>query len=356
MEIIGLMSGTSLDGLDIAHVKLVFDSVLGDSFELMHFSSIPFPEELRAQLRDASTASIATVTQLDIQLGTFFASCVRDFMSNFSIDSANITAIGCHGQTILHQPQLGYTLQIGNANVLAYQTGIRVINDFRSHDLCAGGQGAPLVPIGDFGLFREQADTFLNLGGFANLSYKDHDGFIRAYDICPLNVPLNKLVESIGLTYDKDGGLASQGEIHFFLLDLLNTLPYYHEDGPKSLGTEWLETQFYPLLKFNKTPENNLRTVVEHCAIQISGALEKCSARTVLCTGGGAKNSFVIERIRHYFSGELKLPSEEIIDFKEAIVFAYLAGLKLNGSINSLFTVTGATRNTIGGVIHDPGY
>lgn len=356
IEIIGLMSGTSLDGLDVAHVGISFDSDKGDSFEPIHFQTFDLPNKLRNEIRKAPESTIQMVSQLDYELGHYFADCVDNFIITHSIDSESIAAIGCHGQTILHQPQLGYTLQIGNGNILAYRTGIRVINDFRSHDVYAGGQGAPLVPIGDFGLFHDYAEAFLNLGGFANLSFKDTSGQIRAFDISPANLPLNRLIESTGQSFDRNGELSRQGEIDFFLLDLLNSLSYYDQLPPKSLGTEWLEEHFYPLIRFDKETKHNLRTLTEHIAYQISKQLEMSLAKRILITGGGAKNIFLIERIKHYYNGELILPSDELIDYKEAIIFAYLAALKLNNRVNSLSSVTGANRDMIGGVIHDPGY
>lgn len=355
MEIIGLMSGTSMDGLDIAHVVLYMDQEKGDSYEWLHGEVVTIPESIRKSIQKAPHSSITEVTQLDNQIGHFYADSVELFLKKYGISTGSIDAIGCHGQTILHQPSNGFTLQIGNGNILAFRTGIKVINDFRSHDICAGGQGAPLVPVGDFGLFKNEADTFLNLGGFANLSFKDKTGQIRAYDISPANLPLNKLAEAKGMDFDKNGDLSKSGEISFFLLDLLNSLPYYKQSYPKSLGTEWLESEFYPLIKFDREIENNLRTVTEHIAYQVAGELEKSDAKRVLVTGGGAKNRFLVERIQHYFDGDLVVPSDILIDFKEAIVFAYLAALKLQGRPNSLASVTGAKHDMVGGVIHDPG-
>ncbi len=357
LEIIGLMSGTSMDGLDIAHVAIhLSNDQAGDTFELLHSETIPIPKELKQKIVRATHASITDISLLDNQLGHFYADAVQKFLDKFNINHSSIAAIGCHGQTILHQPYNGFSLQIGNATVLAYRTKIKVINDFRNHDICAGGQGAPLVPIGDFGLFGMNAQAFLNLGGFANISYKDKTGQIRAYDISPANLPLNKLSEAKEMSFDKNGALAKSGEINFFLLDLLNSLPYYSQEFPKSLGTEWLESEFYPLIKFDKEIENNLRTVTEHIAIQVASELDKSKSNSVLVTGGGARNKFLIERIEHYFSGELILPSELLIDFKEAIIFAYLAALKIQNRYNSLASVTGAQQNMIGGVVHDPGF
>jgi len=353
-EIIGLMSGTSLDGLDIAHVKFDFNNNSNDSFVLLNADTVPIPEDLLQKLMDAPNFSVAQTLMLDKEFGTFLAQSVLKFIEKNKIVKNNIHAIASHGQTILHQPTNGFTLQIGCGSTLSYLTNINVINDFRTKDIVAGGQGAPLVPIGDFGLFSDLADGFLNIGGFANVSFKK-DNSIVAYDICPGNLPMNKLAHARNLEYDKNGNLAKSGEINFFLLDLLNSLDYYHLDGPKSLGTEWLEEFYYPLLKFDKEIENNLRTVVEHTAIQISNVLNNVNLSSVLVTGGGAKNGFLLERIQHYFNGELILPEQNIIDFKEAIVFAYLGALYLDKRPNALASVTGASKNTIGGVFHIPG-
>ena len=354
-EIIGLMSGTSLDGLDIAHVSFSMDANSGDSYHLMNCQTYDIPEDLRSKLSNAYNYSVPSICQLDKELGRFYADCVNDLIKKHGINKKNILAIASHGQTILHQPQNGFTLQIGCGSTLSYHTGIDVINDFRSLDIIAGGQGAPLVPVGDFGLFQNEAEAFLNIGGFTNVSFKKNEK-ILAFDICPGNLPLNKLALAKGLIYDKNGDLARSGEINFFLLDLLNSLDFYQKDGPKSLGTEWLEEHFYPLLKFDKEIENNLRTVVEHEAFQIGQKLNDAEVENVLITGGGSKNDFLISRIAHYFNGEIRLPSEDIIDFKEAIVFAYLGALYLEKRPNAISSVTGASKNMICGVFHRPGY
>jgi anhydro-N-acetylmuramic acid kinase len=353
-EIIGLMSGTSMDGLDIAHVKFDFNADSNDSFELLNTDTVPIPDELLQKLMDAPNFSVTQLLMLDKEFGRFLADSVTKFIDQKKIVKNSINAIASHGQTILHQPNNGFTLQIGCGSTLSYLTDINVINDFRTKDIVAGGQGAPLVPIGDFGLFSDLAEGFLNIGGFANVSFKKDDSIV-AYDICPGNLPLNKLAHAKNLAYDKNGELAKSGEINFFLLDLLNSLDYYLLDGPKSLGTEWIEEFYYPKLKFDKEIENNLRTVVEHTAIQISNVLNSAKLNSVLVTGGGAKNGFLIERIQHYFNGELILPEQKIIDFKEAIVFAYLGALYLDKRPNALSSVTGAKKNTIGGVFHLPG-
>jgi anhydro-N-acetylmuramic acid kinase len=352
-EMIGLMSGTSLDGLDIAHVRFHFGDDAHVAFELLHSKTVPYPIEIIQQLSHIDQLTLSGVMLLDKAIGHFCADEINRFILESNISKPDIAAIASHGQTILHQPSNGFTLQIGCGTTLAFHTGIKVVNDFRTKDVVAGGQGAPLVPIGDFDLFKDKADAFLNIGGFTNISYK-HDGAISAFDVSPGNLPLNKLAASKGLPYDKDGELARFGDINFFLLDLLNTLPYYEEKAPKSLGTEWLEEHFYPLIKFDKEIENNLRTITEHIGNQVGNALNNTGAKTVFVTGGGAKNAFLIERIQSYFDGRLYIPEAALIDFKEALIFAYLGALYLHGKPNALCSVTGAQRNTSCGVLHLP--
>lgn len=353
-EIIGLMSGTSLDGIDLAHVEFEITENQNHTYNLLHCKTFEFNDEIRIKLEEAPEYSVQAICKLDKELGYFFGDCINKFIAGNSIQKSSIKAIASHGHTILHQPSNGFTLQIGCGSTISYHTQIPVINDFRSRDIIAGGQGAPLVPVGDFGLFQNKAESFLNIGGFTNFSF-NQNGEIIAYDICPGNLPLNKLALSKGLSYDKNGEIAEAGEINFFLLDLLNSLHFYRLKGPKSLGREWLEEHFYPLLKFDKEIENNLRTVVEHEAFQISQVLNERHIKTVMITGGGAKNTFLISRIKHYFNGEVIIPDNTLIEFKEAIVFAYLGALYLDKQTNAIASVTGAERNTICGVLHIPG-
>jgi anhydro-N-acetylmuramic acid kinase len=350
-EIIGLMSGTSLDGLDIAHVKFDFIDKNEVRFQLLHSETVAFPEILLSKLLTATNASVPAMLQLDKELGNFFSIAVNDFIEKNNIDKTHIDAIASHGQTIFHQPENGFTYQIGCGSALAYYTQIPVINDFRTKDVIAGGNGAPLVPIGDFMLFKNEAASFLNIGGFCNISFRKNSEII-AFDCCPGNLPLNKLAGSRGLNYDANGAIASSGTINFFLLDLLNSLAYYQTNAPKSLGTEWLEEQFYPLLKFDKEIENNLCTVVEHIAFQISTILNENNLDSVFITGGGVKNEYLISRLAHYYKGKIIIPEQDIIDFKEAIIFGFLGALYLDNQSNNVPSVTGASKPIIGGVYH----
>ena len=352
-NIIGLMSGTSLDGLDVALVRLHRHENNTWTYELVQAETFSYQPDLIEKLSISTQLTAIQLFKLDKELGKSKGEFVNIFIQKHQIEKNTIDYIASHGHTVYHQPENGFTVQIGCGTTIAAISGIKVINDFRTKDVIHGGQGAPLVPIGDFELFNSEAESFLNIGGISNVSFKKN-GKITAFDCSPGNLPLNKLAQNKGLTYDKDGVLAKSGEINFFLLDLLNNLPYYTQNGPKSLGTEWLESEFYPLIKFDRDIENNLRTIIEHEAIQISNILNKNELKSVFITGGGALNNFLIERIGHYFEGKIILPERKIIEFKEAIVFAFLGALYAENIPNCLRDVTGADENVCGGVLHLP--
>jgi anhydro-N-acetylmuramic acid kinase len=354
LEIVGLMSGTSLDGLDIAHVSIEFKNQKVH-FELLNCETTPYDSEILLQLQKYNDLSIPEMLILDKKIGRYYGEKVNEFISKNNLNKKHIDAIACHGQTIFHQPQNGFTYQIGCGSTLAYVTGLKVINDFRTRDVIAGGQGAPLVPIGDFNLFANQAESFLNIGGFANISFKKGNKII-AFDICPGNLPLNLLANQIGLEYDKNGELAKSGIILPELLNRLNSLEFYRLNSPKSLGTEWLEDEFYKSIDGKYQTKDLLRTIVEHIAVQISSVLKNEKLASVFMTGGGTKNNFLIERIKVHFDGQLIVPEMKIIDFKEAIVFAYLGALYLRNEPTTLTSVTGAEREVCSGVLHIPGY
>jgi anhydro-N-acetylmuramic acid kinase len=344
------MSGTSLDGLDIAHVSFNFEGKQID-FELKNYETVPYSTAILNQLNHYLTLSVPEMLMLDKEIGSFYADKVNEFIKKFNIDKSKINAIASHGQTIFHQPQNGFTYQIGCGTTLAFKTGIDVINDFRTLDVIAGGQGAPLVPIGDFNLFSTKAKAFLNIGGFTNISFKKKDEII-AFDICSGNLPMNEAVKSIGLAYDNNGEIARKGEIDFAILVELQKLEHFHKSAPKSLGTEWLESEFYPIINKIESLENKLRTVIEHTAIEIINVLQSNNISSVYITGGGAKNNFLIERIRFFFKGEVIVPSEEIIDFKEAIIFAFLGARYLRNETTTVKSVTGASIEVSSGTFH----
>lgn len=352
-RIIGLMSGTSLDGVDIVYVEITKDEAKCWGFKLIHGDTIPYPDSLEELLRNAVNFSASKLLELDNSLGCYFGERVNDFIQKYAINRDEVDFISSHGHTIFHQPEKGFTLQIGSGICLSLESKLKVIANFRQKDVALGGQGAPLVPVGDKLLFANKANAFLNIGGFANISF-EREGVTSAFDICPGNLVLNKLTETIGLKYDEGGNLARGGELNFFLLDLLNNLPYYSAEKPKSLGVEWLQSEFDPLIKSDKDIASNLRTLVEHVAFQIAHVLNKEQLGSVLITGGGAFNTFLIERIQHYYEGEVLIPEPDVVNFKEAIVFAFLGVLCEENIPNCLSSVTGASRDSVGGVVYLP--
>ena len=350
--LIGLMSGTSLDGLDIAYV--LFSGQEGAvKFSLLKADTLPLPEPIKELLLNIENQSARTVFSLHHQLGLFYAEAVNAFIEQNEIDRSTIDAIASHGQTIFHQPDQGYTVQLGCGSTLAYHTGLPVINDFRSLDVVAGGQGAPLVPIGDHYLFRHLADAFVNIGGFSNISFNRENATL-AFDIGPGNLPLNEYARKLGLDFDKDGAIAAHHPSNPDLLAKLNKLPYYNVEGPKSLGTEWLNANFYPLLPSHLPSEIILSTLTEHVGQQIGQTLTKFGLKSVLLTGGGALNQTLVHHIARHYSGQIIIPEEAIIHYKEALIFAFLGYLYLENLPNCLSSVTGAERDVCGGTLHRP--
>lgn len=337
------MSGTSLDGLDVIHCTFKTTPPL---FTINYCKSFAYTDEWKNRLFNADKLSAKEFALLDNDITSLFASIISDFVNEHSINL--IDAISSHGHTVFHQPNLGYTVQVGSPSYLAAKTGATVIGDYRAADIALGGQGAPLVPIGDRDLFSEFKNR-INLGGFANISY-EKDGNTIAFDICPLNMGLNKLSTKLGFDFDDGGNIAKSGNVDEGLLAKLNTLDYYTMEGPKSLGKEWFDLEFYPLVeKSNATLEDKLRTVVEHSAIQLSKVMIKGSC---LVSGGGTHNKFLIERISDLSENEIIKPDVSIIDFKEALIFAYLGYLRLMEKNNVLKSVTGASKDHTAGIIH----
>ena len=227
--------------------------------------------------------------------------------------------------------------------------GHTIVCDFRVQDVLLGGQGAPLVPVGDQLLFP-QFDYCLNLGGFANISTVI-EGERKAYDICAVNTVLNFLAGKLNLPYDEDGRLAASGEVIVELLATLNDLSFYSEKPPKSLGMEWVEREIIPLLDPGQPIPSLMKTYVLHAAEQISKEVGNRSKDTVLVTGGGAYNSFLIDELKKRTSAQICIPSEEVVNFKEALIFAFLGVLKLRGENNVLCSVTGASKDHSSGKI-----
>lgn len=350
-SIIGLMSGTSLDGVDFAYCTFTHSENRWN-YKVHHVKTYPYPSSILETLSHTKEISSIELLQLDQQLGDFFGHLTNEFIEEYKIDRTKIDAVASHGHTVFHQPDRKITLQIGCGRSFSNRCGLPVINDFRKQDVLHGGQGAPLVPIGDLLLFADEADAFLNIGGFCNISVLGDP--IIAFDICPGNLPLNSNANLLGHPYDSGGQVAKNAKVNHQVLSKLNELDHYRITGPKSLGTEWLEEKFNPVLEEETSAENRLATVTEHEALQISKVLNSAQVKSVFITGGGAKNNFLIERIIFHFAGNVILPDLKLIDFKEAIVFAFLGALFLDNQVNCLASVTGATENVKGGVLYAP--
>lgn len=347
--VLGVMSGTSLDGLDLALCHFKKEGSVWN-YEILDTKTLPYPYQVAAQLNDSIHYAAEKLAAIDTQYAKLVASMINKFLAEKKIKPDYIAS---HGHTIFHQPNRGFTTQIGSGATLAALTGITTISDFRSTDVALGGQGAPLVPIGDELLFG-QYRACLNLGGFSNISYSYGNSRI-AYDISPCNLPLNQLAIQMGLSFDRDGTIAAQSHPDKDLIARLNQLEYYQREAPKSLGYEWLQTSFLPLVEqADISIPQKMRSVLEHIAIQLSNVINGLPIGDVMITGGGAHNKFLIARLKTLTNPDRKLiiPEKKIVNFKEAIIFALLGILRVREEVNCYASVTGASRDSCCGAIY----
>ena len=348
--VLGLMSGTSLDGLDVvvAHFELDPDGIWKYSIE--RAETLAYSSQWEMRLDQAHLLSREELNQLNVAYTQWLSERLTTYITKHKLQ--DLDAICFTGHTVLHQPEKGITVQLGNLSNIVDQLPCPVVCDFRTQDVALGGQGAPLVPVGDRFLFSEY-DGCLNLGGFANLSKMKEIPPV-AFDVCAFNRVLNPLSNQLGFSFDKDGQLAQSGELIKPLLDQLNQLPYYNKLGPKSLGREWVEATLLPILnQFNGVPtEDLLHTYLHHCAYQI-GRLWRTGER-ILLTGGGAHNLFFVKLLSFYSEGKFDLLDKQTIDFKEALVFGFIGVLRLRGEVNCYAAVTGAKQDHVVGKIFYP--
>jgi anhydro-N-acetylmuramic acid kinase len=348
-NVVGLMSGTSLDGLDIAYCEFSKDNDW--KFKLIHAETITYDDNWKEKLKNIHSVNAEKISEADAAYGKFLGQMVQVFCKKNSLQPDFISS---HGHTIFHQPQNGFTKQLGSGSNLAAESGFIVVNDFRSLDVALGGQGAPLVPVGDKLLFAEM-DICLNLGGIANISFNDNEERY-AYDVCACNMVLNFLANQKNLEYDVNGKLASQGKINKEFLEKLDKLFYYSKPYPKSLGREDVEKEIIPLLKeAGLSVEDSSATFCNHVARQISLSIKKIKSKNkMLITGGGAFHPYLINCIKKECDADVIVPEKSLIEFKEAIVFAFLGVLRMRGEINCLKSVTGARKDNCGGAIYYP--
>lgn len=339
------MSGTSLDGLDICYSKFIKTKSNWD-FQILTSETIPYSSEWEHALKNAIQLPNEELLKLDVDYGFYLGEKTSEFISKHKI--INLDLIASHGHTVFHQPKNKFTLQIGNGRAIKSKINKTVIYDFRSQDVILGGNGAPLVPIGDELLFSN-FDACLNLGGFSNISLK-RNGKRIAFDICPVNIILNDLALKLGKKFDDNGDLARTGLIDYELLDQLNQLKFYQEKAPKSLGIEWINEQVLPLIKTQKT-EDLLASFTEHSAVQIAKILDEFDVKNIFITGGGTYNNYLIEKIKAKTKTEIQIPKKEIIEYKEALIFAFMGVLRSLNLDNVLSSATGSQNDHCSGLV-----
>ena len=344
---LGLMSGTSLDGLDLCLATFTLKNGKW-SYKVECADAVTYPEELKKALATAQSMTALEYARLHSDYGIYLGKQVKAFMEKYRVKPQLAAS---HGHTIFHQPAIRLTSQIGSGAGIAAESGVPAVCDFRTTDVALHGQGAPLVPVGDRYLFGDY-DYCLNLGGFSNISSEGPDRTRQAYDITAVNYVLNHYTRQTGEDYDKDGNRARRGKVNPTLLDALNNLPFYKQTGPKSLGREWVEGQVLPLIdSFGMTTDDILATYCEHIALQTS-----CHVRLgskVLVTGGGAFNKYLIERMTAVAKTVIfHIPDDLTVNFKEALIFAFLGVLYVSDIPSCLSSVTGSLHDNIGGAMY----
>lgn len=345
--VLGMMSGTSCDGLDLMLCRIYFESSW--KFEIYKFETIAYSERERVQLNGLTSLSAADLLKADVEWGNKFGALAKDFL--FRHPEFSVDFIASHGHTVYHQPDNGFTFQLGKGANIARHSQLPVICDFRTTDVAWGGQGAPLVPIGDQ-LFFSDYDFCINLGGFANLSFSINRQRI-AFDVSPLNIVLNAYSQRLGLEYDEDGRIARSGNVNMACYDQLNSLSFYGLAPPKSLGKEWVIQNVFPLLEKHRLSEvDAMATFTEHAAYQLARSLQGWVGKALL-TGGGVYNDYFVERLQKLQPGiEFVIPSKDLVNGKEALIFALLGVLRWENNFNSWSSVTGALKDSTGGAIY----
>jgi anhydro-N-acetylmuramic acid kinase len=346
-HVVGMMSGTSLDGTDLILCRFHRDKGKWN-YKIHSAETFDYSPQWKKKLSEAIDLKAESLLLLNNEYGMYLGKLVNKFLTaeNLAVD-----LVASHGHTIFHQPDRMLTYQLGSGAAIAASCQITTVSDFRTMDISLGGQGAPLVPVGDELLFNDY-QFCLNLGGFANISNLK-EGTRIACDICPVNFVSNNLALRAGYEFDKEGLLGSRGKIIPELVDKLNALDFYTKPGPKSLGREWVESAFFPVFeRVESSPEDLLRSVYEHIAIQISNYINHYEPGKVLVTGGGAFNNFLMELIQQRSKSSLMVPDKQLVKFKEALIFAFLGLLRYLNRINCLASVTGARSDSSSGIVH----
>jgi anhydro-N-acetylmuramic acid kinase len=352
-RVIGVMTGTSMDGVDLVYCHIHFDKDW--TYKIVKVECDSIQQEWKTRINQLPKATAFDFSKAHVDFGKFLGERIKSFINKNHLEN-EVDFVASHGQTIFHQPEKGVTVQIGDGAAISATCELPVVCNFRTMDVAYGGQGAPIVPIGDK-LFFTEYEFCLNVGGITNISFKTGKEII-AYDICPSNLVLNELAKQTGSEYDKDGNIARSGKINEQLLKELNGLEFYQNKFPKSLGIEFVDNIFLlVLLKHNMPIADKLRTVTEHIAIQVGKEvnyfIEKYNLKKskMLVTGGGVFNKFLMERIKQFSSAEIVIPDDETVKFKEALVMALIGVLRFRNEVNVLSSVTGASEDTCGGEV-----
>ncbi len=346
---IGVMSGSSLDGLDIAYCRFEKNNKKWD-FEIIKAETYDFDADWKHILKNIKNLPPSEILKHHIAFGKYIGKAVKNFIWENGFKPYLISS---HGHTVFHNPAQGYTFQLGHGQAIATVSGIITVSDFRTKDIILNGQGAPLVPVGDMLLF-DRYRYCLNLGGIANISFQK-DGKRVGFDICPANQLLNYLSRQLGKPFDKDGNFAQLGKMHKPLFDALNEIPFYKKNHPKSLSNEYVENIFFKKLESFSIPvEDKLYTSVKHIAFQVNNVIKNNGKGEILVTGGGAHNRFLINALRLEKGYDFVLPGKEITDFKEALIFALMGILRMENETNCLSSVTGAITDSSGGTLFYP--
>ncbi|MCX7745102.1 MAG: anhydro-N-acetylmuramic acid kinase [Flavobacteriales bacterium] len=345
-KVLGLMSGTSLDGLDMAYAEFFMED---GKWKMQHIvaETLPYTDDFKKWLIHTMHCNATELIERHIKYGKFLGNAVLKFIQKHQLLP---DLVASHGHTIFHQPEQGFSFQLGHGSGIKAITGMDTVWDFRTMDVLLGGQGAPLVPIGDRLLFGNY-DACLNLGGISNISFEYQDERI-AFDISPFNIVFNQLCQPLGISFDSGGQHASTGKLNKKLLEALNQLEFYNKKPPRSLSKEWIDKHVFPLFKkYPDTTENHLHTFAKHAALQISDILNKYHIKNVLTTGGGTYNKFFIEELKKLSLAQIIIPDDTTIQFKEALIFGLLGVLRIRNEINTLASVTGAGSDSSGGCI-----
>jgi anhydro-N-acetylmuramic acid kinase len=349
-NVVGIMSGTSLDGLDVVWSKLSFNKTW--FYEIIDGKTYEYSESWKSELKNAHKLQARDLVFLDKKLGNYIGEKINDFLKENKIQKNRINLISSHGHTLFHEPENNLTKQIGDGAFICSKTNITTVSDFRTIDVAFGGQGAPLVPIGDQMLFGNYKGC-LNLGGIANISYDFKQKRI-AGDVNFANIISNYLSNKIGHSFDKDGDLAKQGKLDEDLILKLEGLDFYKKEFPKSLGIEDYNHWYKPLFESCKASINDqLYTSGTHLCRTIKNIFNSQINDTLLITGGGAHNKFWINKLKELNINAV-VPEIKLIDFKEALIFSLLGVLKVRNEINILSSVTGSSKDLSGGVIYNP--